>query len=609
MNRFFTLIGVAAVCALTACSEEKGPKNDGPVKLDDPKDFKKEYRAEQLGSGISFTAEGSWTAAVTAATKAAGTDAWIDIEPKRGEAGANTLQVTLQPNQTGKDREASITISCLGSQTTFVVKQTATTSDGEVPGVYFRIDDNTEWTRELPDPYHSQKLVVKSVGGAVLTLDTLRLIAEMSGGPAILDLGEALYETRGFPLEYMGAPIDYPGGLGAWDEAQVHLTPESVVLPRNVSKLSSMAFSGAGLQSIDLSQIDSVGFAAFRYCDKLTEVRMNSTMHYIGECAFEQSGLLEVTLPESLRAVGAYAFMNSALQKLNVESASDTLCIGDMAFYNCEFLRTLNLGNREVHIQPQAFQKCIDLREADLRNVTMIGSMAFQECTLLSKVTLGAAQTIGSRAFAVCPALSDVVLGDGLKVIGEGAFSSCERLRSVDLPASIRRIEKLAFKGCDLRSVEFPENVDSLGSGIYLDNLNLSSVTFKTQKLRTIPDRFLNTNKLVGMIELPESVTRIGENAFAFCDNLSYISMGSGMKYIGARAFMDCPRLGSIICHAATPPVCGDDMVFSSSGQQSGQGVNQCRVPESAVDAYKADAVWNTLEKRQNFLILGISGE
>lgn len=81
------------------------------------------------------------------------------------------------------------------------------------------------------------------------------------------------------------------------------------------------------------------------------------------------------------------------------------------------------------------------------------------------------------------------------------------------------------------------------------------------------------------------------------------------MKYIGARAFMDCPRLGSIICHAAMPPVCGDDMVFTSSGHQSGQGINQCRVPKSAVDAYKADAVWNTLEKRQNFVILGISGE
>lgn len=606
MNKAFTLLAAVAACLLAACSPEKGPSNDGPVRLDDPKDFKKEYHADQVGSGISFTADGSWTASVSAASKAAA-ESWIDIEPKSGEAGPNTLQVTLQPNLTGKDREASIIIACLGSQTTFVVRQTAVNSEGEVPGVYFRADDNTEWTRELPE--HPRKLAVRSVGGALLTLDTLRRIAEMGGGPAILDLGEALYETRGFPLDYMGAPAEYPeDGLAGWDEIHVRLTPEMVVLPRNISRLSAMAFSGAPLKSIDLSGIDSVGFAAFRYCGELSEVVAGGTLRSIGESAFEAtSALQQVTIPAGVRSIGAYAFMNGAVTSLTVQPGTDTLCIGDMAFYNCEFLRTLNLGNREVHIRPQAFEKCIDLREADLKNVTEIGSMAFEECTLLSKVTLGAAKTIGGRAFAVCPALSDVVLGDGLKVIGEGAFKNCERLKSIALPVSLRRIERYAFEACDLRSFEFPENVDSLGGGIFMNNINLEYVTFKTEKLRTIPDRFLSTNKLVGMIELPESVTHIGEHAFSFCDNLASISMGGKVKSVGARAFLSCPRLGTIICHAATPPICGDDFVFSSSGHQSGQGINQCYVPAGSVEAYQNDPVWSQLE-RQKFLFLPLSG-
>lgn len=587
------------MCALTACSEEKGPKNDGPVRLDDPKDFKKEYHAEQLGSGITFTAEGSWTASVSAATKAAGADAWIDIDPKSGGAGANTLRVSLQPNLTGKDREASITISCLGSQTTFVVKQTAAMSDGEVPGIYYQSDESSEWLREMPD--HPRKLAVRSVGGVVLTLDTLRRIADMR--PESLDMGQAVYEFQTFPS---AADPREPN----WSpEREVDLSSlSSVVLPSNVRRLGVSAFSGSELQSIELLTIDSIGRGAFGNCKQLKSIGLHASLRAIGESAFEGSGLQEITLPGSVLSVGAYAFMNSALTTLNVGNASDTLCIGDMAFYNCEFLRTLNLGNREVHIRPQAFQKCIDLREADLRNATQIGESAFEECTLLSKVTLGAVERLGDRAFAICPALSDVVLGEGLKVIEAGAFKNCGRLQNIVLPASLQRIGQYAFEACDLQNIEFPENVDSLGTGLLDNNANLRSITFKTAKLRTIPDRFVVGNKALEMLTLPESVTRIGESAFFGCQKLGWISLGSELEYIGGSALSSCPLLDAIICRAATPPTCGDDLVFAGSGTGTGAR-HQCQVPAASVNAYKADAVWSTLEKYQNFSIFGIAEE
>lgn len=599
MKHLLALLAVAGI--LSACSSEKGPKNDGPVRLDDPADFNKEFHAEELGSGIGFTAESDWTATVATATKAAASgDAWIDIEPKSGGAGPHTLTVTLAPNLTGKDREASIDIHCLNSKTTFVVRQTGTTSDGKTPGVYFRANNSGEWTTELPEG--AQSLAIETRGGAVLTLDTLRRVAALR--PASLDMGEAVYESVVFPLDFDPRDPNWTPEQEGVDLSSL----SAVVLPPNVRKLGTHALAGSGIESIELFNVDSIGRGAFLNCKQLKTVAMSAFLRSIGESAFEGAGLQEFTLPGSVLSVGAYAFRNSSLVTLSVEMAADTLCIGTMAFYECQYLRNIELLNRETHIQTNAFGKCVDLREVVLNNATVIGAMAFEECALLAKVDLGAAETIGNRAFAVCPALTDVSLNEGLTAIGDGAFKNCERLKAIKLPTSLQKIGQYAFEACDLRSIEFPENVDSLGSGLFLDNFNLSRVTFKTEKLRSIPDRFLIGNREVIMLDLPESVTRIGDAAFFNCGKLNWISMGSRVEYIGESALSSCPNLGAIICRAVAPPVCGDGLVFSSSGTQTGTR-NQCHVPAGSVDAYRNHAVWSLLEKYQNFGIRGIAEE
>ncbi len=77
---------------------------------------------EQAGgtATLTFTATDDWTAEVTAVTRAAD---WVSVQPTGGRAGENTLTITTQPNDTYDERNAAITLTCAGQQTTLTVTQ------------------------------------------------------------------------------------------------------------------------------------------------------------------------------------------------------------------------------------------------------------------------------------------------------------------------------------------------------------------------------------------------------------------------------------------------------------------------------------------------------
>lgn len=59
------------------------------------------------------------------------------------------------------------------------------------------------------------------------------------------------------------------------------------------------------------------------------------------------------------------------------------------------------------------------------------------------------------------------------------------------------------------------------------------------------PCLFYNYDGLKSIV-IPDSVTSIGEEAFAFCDNLTNVTIGNGVTNIGKYAFEYCKALTSI---------------------------------------------------------------
>ena len=105
-------------------------------------------------------------------------------------------------------------------------------------------------------------------------------------------------------------------------------------------------------------------------------------------------------------------------------------------------------------------------------------------------------------------------------------------------------------------SIEIPKNITSIYGNPFSECTNLTSIIVDEEnKTFTSGDKNnyiidTKTNTLIFGLKttiIPESVTRIGDSAFAFCTGLTSIIIPSSVTSIGGGAFIGCTGLTSII--------------------------------------------------------------
>ena len=140
--------------------------------------------------------------------------------------------------------------------------------------------------------------------------------------------------------------------------------------------------------------------------------------------------------------------------------------------------------------------------------------------------------------------------------IGDNAFTFCRSLTSVTIPNSVTSIGADAFFGCDsLTSITIPNSVTSIGETAFFSCGNLTSITVDSNN--TVYDSRNNCNAIIEkdtntLIQgcnntvIPNTVTSIGENAFAWCEHLTSIDIPNSVTSIGSEAFCMCTGLTSV---------------------------------------------------------------
>ena len=122
--------------------------------------------------------------------------------------------------------------------------------------------------------------------------------------------------------------------------------------------------------------------------------------------------------------------------------------LGSHAFYKCNKLKNVTLGNGITEIEQYTFYKCPSLEYVTLsNNVTAIGNCAFAECERLKSLNLKGVESIGSYAFYSCHSLSSIDLSESIKSIGAFAFRGCTSLKSIVLSDTLTEIGQHAFYG------------------------------------------------------------------------------------------------------------------------------------------------------------------
>ncbi len=309
------------------------------------------------------------------------------------------------------------------------------------------------------------------------------------------------------------------------------------------------------IETVDLSAATSIGESAFAYCEALTSVKLGqgitaipmsafmgakslsdidlSAATSIGSNAFNETALREVNLSAAVE-IGIYAFVyNEELSRVTLNPSGVTL--GEGSFSWCPALSTVENMASVTSVGDYAFAYT-DLREADLRAATYIGTHAFMKEEMTDfAVTLGyelESLDLGDNPFAFCrlEAFTSVTtetfngtdyetvidtfsIGDRVEVVAGSLYRRVPRglelitfagdKTIVTVAAGTVRISDMAFAGAPVTHVITPYTLHSIGHKAFFGCEELTTVTlaaYKAPILEEVYDEalYLNMNNIPG---------------------------------------------------------------------------------------------------------------
>ncbi|MGN1373342.1 MAG: leucine-rich repeat protein [Candidatus Coproplasma sp.] len=233
---------------------------------------------------------------------------------------------------------------------------------------------------------------------------------------------------------------------------------------------------------------------------------------------------------KGITEIGSYAFAASVLDGISTLNLSGVTKIGKGAFNG------LNITSVEI--------------PAD---ITEIADYAFAESCLTSITIPATIKKIGNYAFYNCQDLASLTFAEGLEEIGNAAFRKTEIAGELILPASVNKIGDMAFSECNyITDVALPA-VKTMGEGVFMNCINLTSATFGDEATSTGIYTFYSydesslkkvESKLTS-VTLGEKITKLGKGVFAFCDKLEEINL-KNVTVIADEAFAGCSSLKTV---------------------------------------------------------------
>ena len=160
---------------------------------------------------------------------------------------------------------------------------------------------------------------------------------------------------------------------------------------------------------------------------------------------------------------------------------------------------------------------------------------------------------IGNSAFIRCEKITGITIPDSVKSIGSSAFYNCTKLVNIDIPDGITSIGADAFRYSGYYNNNWSGDEMYVGKYLVDVSYSISGTCYVNSGTLLIADEALyNLPNLTG-VDIPDSVTNIGSNAFAHCENLSDIWIGEGVKNISENAFQFDSNITRITVDSKNP--------------------------------------------------------
>ncbi|MBR5640360.1 MAG: leucine-rich repeat domain-containing protein [Muribaculaceae bacterium] len=198
-----------------------------------------------------------------------------------------------------------------------------------------------------------------------------------------------------------------------------------------------------------------------------------------------------------------------------------------------------------------AFDKCVELRSISIPNtVTTIGTAAFRS-TALKQIDLpNSITSIHSEAFYSCSNMEEIVIPSSVAEVGTQLFGACKNMKSITVDrgnpvydsrdncnAIIETKTNTLITAC--MASKIPNSVTSIGNAAFANFHEMLSIDIPSSVTEIGDYAFIECNNIKS-VKLPDALARIGKSAFAGCNNLRSVNLPNTLRTIGDNAFYYC---------------------------------------------------------------------
>lgn len=220
--------------------------------------------------------------------------------------------------------------------------------------------------------------------------------------------------------------------------------PDSVKLPAKLESIGNFAFSAV------------VDTKTSEVKHGVKAVVFPETLKTIGNTAFQNAPLTEVSLPDSVTSVGSGAFTNTEQATTHIEKVklSKGMTAIPAGMFTNQRVKNVEIpeGIKTIGVRAFAGNRVETLKISG--TVEKIDTYAFWNNQLKELEIPGNVKTIGNSAFQrtqkyIEATINKVVLHEGLESIGKKAFyqTLTSECKSIDLPTTVKVLDAAAFEG------------------------------------------------------------------------------------------------------------------------------------------------------------------
>lgn len=345
---------------------------------------------------------------------------------------------------------------------------------------------------------------------------------------------------------------------------------EHIMIPFTVTSINGFAFSDCiQLKDIMLLSVTTIGESAFDNCMSLTDVVVSGKLATVNGRAFRDTPWLDSQSDEFV-FMGKDVLIRYNGTNTDVEIPYGTTMISSVFEENYR-VESVTIPETVRNIGQYAFRQAINLKHVNIPEyVTTIGANAFVDCTNLTEIDLPEGFTLrslGGSAFRNTM-ISTINIPDSVTNLPDNVFGSCAALTDIIIPETVTTIHKNAFANSTnvhllvtpgsegerfAQEFEIPydytmQAVDNFIISPAEDGFQIIRYTGKLHdieipaeingaRVTSIGPAAFQNNNYVSRIILPLTVKSIEDWAFSNMENLDYVQINGEINKLGSNVF------------------------------------------------------------------------